>query len=112
MRANHDRVERLRACPARAVGARTSREQTEQLVNEVIAMHLERLADDGLPIPGPESVNIVHVELPDRPDGCCAFTGAKAVEDGSNRRVRCGCEWALADSNRRPQPCEGCALTN
>jgi len=23
-----------------------------------------------------------------------------------------GNEWALRDSNPRPQPCEGCALTN
>ncbi len=45
-----------------AAGA--SHEETEQLIGEAIAMHLEGLADDGLPIPAPESVDIGHVELP------------------------------------------------
>jgi predicted RNase H-like HicB family nuclease len=41
-----------------------SHEETEQLIGEAIAMHLEGLAEDGLPIPEPESVDIGHVELP------------------------------------------------
>lgn len=45
-----------------AAGA--SHEETEQLIGEAIAMHLEGLAGDGLPIPEPESVDIGHVELP------------------------------------------------
>ena len=45
-----------------AAGA--SHEETEQLIGEAIAMHLEGLADDGLPIPEPESVDIDHVERP------------------------------------------------
>ena len=42
--------------------ATASHEETEQLIGEAIAMHLEGLADDGLPIPEPESIDIGHVE--------------------------------------------------
>jgi predicted RNase H-like HicB family nuclease len=44
--------------------AGATHEETEQLITEAIAMHLEGLAEDGLPIPQPESVDIGHVELP------------------------------------------------
>jgi predicted RNase H-like HicB family nuclease len=44
--------------------AGATHDETEQLIAEAIAMHLEGLAEDGLPIPQPESVDIGHVELP------------------------------------------------
>jgi predicted RNase H-like HicB family nuclease len=50
--------------PARpGVGvAGTTREETEQLGAEAIALHLQGLVDDGLPIPEPDTVDIGQVE--------------------------------------------------
>jgi predicted RNase H-like HicB family nuclease len=42
------------------VGA--TREDTEQLAAEAIALHLQALADDGLPIPESDAIDIGHVE--------------------------------------------------
>jgi len=44
--------------------AGATREETEQLVSEAIAMHLEGLMEDGTPIPEPGSVDVGQVELP------------------------------------------------
>lgn len=44
-----------------AAGA--TREETEQLVGNAIALHLHGLAEDGLPIPDPLSVDVGQVEL-------------------------------------------------
>jgi predicted RNase H-like HicB family nuclease len=38
-------------------------EETEQLLREAIALHIEGLREDGLPIPEPSSV-VEYVELP------------------------------------------------
>ena len=43
--------------------AGTTREETERLVREAIALHLEGLAAEGLPIPEPGSVDVGQVEL-------------------------------------------------
>ena len=48
----------------RAGVAGATHEETEQLVTEAIVVHLEGLAEDGLPIPRPESVDTGQVELP------------------------------------------------
>jgi predicted RNase H-like HicB family nuclease len=50
------------ALPGVGVAASTH-EEAEQLVSEAIALHIEGLAADGLPIPEPESVDIGQVEL-------------------------------------------------
>jgi predicted RNase H-like HicB family nuclease len=39
-------------------------EDAERLVSEAIALHLEGLAADGLPIPEPGGVDVGQVELP------------------------------------------------
>jgi predicted RNase H-like HicB family nuclease len=36
--------------------------ETERLVSEAIALHLEGLAEDGLPIPEPNDVDVGRVE--------------------------------------------------
>ncbi len=43
--------------------AGATHEETEQLITEAIVMHLKGVAEDGLPIPHPESVDIGHVDL-------------------------------------------------
>jgi len=43
--------------------AGSTREETERLIGEAITMHLEGLAEDGLPIPEPGSVDVGTVEL-------------------------------------------------
>ncbi|MGH9045521.1 MAG: type II toxin-antitoxin system HicB family antitoxin [Acidimicrobiales bacterium] len=40
------------------VAAGGTREDTEQLIGEAIARHFHGLAEDGLPIPDPESVAV------------------------------------------------------
>lgn len=42
--------------------AGASREETERLVTEAIALHLEALAEDGLPIPLPDAADVGRVE--------------------------------------------------
>ena len=42
--------------------AGATRAETEQLAAEAIALHLEGLADDGVPIPDSDAVDIGHVE--------------------------------------------------
>src|ERR1019366_4291791 len=42
----------------------TTHEETERLVSGAIAMHLEGLVADGLPIPEPGGVDVGEVELP------------------------------------------------
>jgi len=42
--------------------AGATREETEQLAAEAIALHLQGLADDGLPVPEPDAIDIGHVE--------------------------------------------------
>jgi predicted RNase H-like HicB family nuclease len=39
-----------------------SRPETEQLISEAIAFHLEGLLEDGLPLPVPEAVDVGQVE--------------------------------------------------
>jgi len=43
--------------------AGSSHEETERLISEAIAMHLEGLAEDGLPTPEADSVDVGTVEL-------------------------------------------------
>jgi predicted RNase H-like HicB family nuclease len=43
--------------------AGSTREETERLVTEAIAMQIDGLAEDGLPVPEPGSVDIGTVEL-------------------------------------------------
>ncbi len=38
--------------------------EAEQLIGEAIALHLQGLTEDGLPIPDPGSVDIGQIELP------------------------------------------------
>jgi len=38
-------------------------EDTERLIGEAIALHLEGLAEDGLPIPEPDAVDVGQVEV-------------------------------------------------
>ena len=40
-----------------------SREEAEGLIRDAVAMHLEGLAEDGLPIPEPDSVEVGLIEL-------------------------------------------------
>ncbi|MGH9156571.1 MAG: type II toxin-antitoxin system HicB family antitoxin [Acidimicrobiales bacterium] len=42
--------------------AGVSREETVQLVKEAIALHLDALAEDGLPIPLPDVADVGQVE--------------------------------------------------
>jgi predicted RNase H-like HicB family nuclease len=44
-----------------AAGA--TREETERLISEAIAFHLQGLTEDGLPIPDPDTVEVGQVEL-------------------------------------------------
>jgi hypothetical protein len=44
--------------------AGATHEDAERLVSETIALHLEGLAADGLPIPEPGGVDVGQVELP------------------------------------------------
>ena len=41
-----------------------TRDEAERLIGEAVAMHLEALAEDGLPIPEPDSVDVGQLELP------------------------------------------------
>ena len=50
------------ALPGVGVVAATH-EETEHLITEAIGMHLEGLAEDGLPIPEPDSIDVGTVEL-------------------------------------------------
>jgi predicted RNase H-like HicB family nuclease len=50
------------ALPGVGVAA-ANREEAEELVSGAIALHLDGLAADGLPIPEPESIAIGQVEL-------------------------------------------------
>lgn len=43
--------------------AAATHEEAEQLISEAIALHLKGLAEDGLPIPDPHSVDVGQVEL-------------------------------------------------
>lgn len=45
------------------VAAGATRAEAEQLIGGAIALHLKGLAEDGLPIPDPASVNVGQVEL-------------------------------------------------
>lgn len=45
------------------VAAGDTREETEQLIGEAIALHVHGLAEDGLPIPDPDTVAVGQVEL-------------------------------------------------
>ncbi|MHB8681567.1 MAG: type II toxin-antitoxin system HicB family antitoxin [Acidimicrobiales bacterium] len=45
------------------VAAAATHEEAEQLISEAIALHIQALADDGLPIPDPHSVDVGQVEL-------------------------------------------------
>ena len=40
-----------------------TREETERLISEAIALHLQGLVEDGLPIPDPDTVEVGQVEL-------------------------------------------------
>jgi len=42
--------------------AGATRAETQQLVAEAIALHLQGLAEDGLPIPAPDTIDIGQVE--------------------------------------------------
>jgi predicted RNase H-like HicB family nuclease len=42
--------------------AGATREETERLAAEAIALHLQGLAEDGLPIPQPDVVDVGQVE--------------------------------------------------
>lgn len=42
--------------------AGASREETERLVAEAIALHLDGLAEDGLPIPEPDVADVGRVQ--------------------------------------------------
>lgn len=44
-----------------AAGA--THQQTEELITEAVALHLHGMAEDGLPIPDPETVDVGKVEL-------------------------------------------------
>ena len=55
-------VPALPALPGVAAAGDT-REETEQLIGEAIALHVHGLAEDGLPIPDPDSVAVGQVEL-------------------------------------------------
>ena len=44
-----------------AAGA--SRDEAERLIKEAIGLHLDGLAEDGLPIPDPDIVDVGQVEL-------------------------------------------------
>jgi len=47
------------------VGAAASmHEEAEQLISEAVALHVQGLVEDGLPIPDPHSIDIGQVELP------------------------------------------------
>jgi predicted RNase H-like HicB family nuclease len=39
-------------------------EEAEQLISEAVALHVQGLVEDGLPIPDPHSIDIGQVELP------------------------------------------------
>ncbi len=43
--------------------AAATHEEAEQLIREAIALHVQGLAEDGLPIPDPHSVDVGQVEL-------------------------------------------------
>ena len=45
------------------VAAGATRTEAEQLIGEAIALHLQGLIKDGLPIPDPDSVDVGQVEL-------------------------------------------------
>ncbi len=42
--------------------AGATRDETQQLISEAIALHLQGLAEDGLPIPAPDAVDVGQVE--------------------------------------------------
>lgn len=42
--------------------AGATREETERLAAEAIALHLQGLAEDGLPIPAPDDADVGQVE--------------------------------------------------
>ncbi|MGH9103086.1 MAG: type II toxin-antitoxin system HicB family antitoxin [Acidimicrobiales bacterium] len=44
--------------------AGATREETERLVGEAIALHLEGLAEDGLPVPEPDMADVGRVTPP------------------------------------------------
>ncbi len=44
--------------------AAATHEEAEQLIREAIVLHVQRLAEDGLPIPDPHSIDVGQVELP------------------------------------------------
>jgi predicted RNase H-like HicB family nuclease len=46
------------------VVASATHDEAERLVSEAIALHLEGLVADGLPIPEPGGVDVGQVELP------------------------------------------------
>ena len=46
---------------AGAAGA--TREETERLIEEAVALHLQGLAADGLPIPDPRVIDVGQVEF-------------------------------------------------
>lgn len=43
--------------------AGTSHDEAERLIKEAIGLHLNGLAEDGLPIPDPHAVDVGQVEL-------------------------------------------------
>jgi predicted RNase H-like HicB family nuclease len=43
--------------------AAATHEEAEQLIREAIALHVQGLAEDGVPIPDPHSVDVGQVEL-------------------------------------------------
>lgn len=45
------------------VAAGATRAEAEQLIGEAIALHLQGLIEDGLPMPDPDSVGVGQVEL-------------------------------------------------
>ena len=44
--------------------AGVTHEETQRLVNEAIALHLEGLVADGTPIPEPGTIEVGQIELP------------------------------------------------
>jgi predicted RNase H-like HicB family nuclease len=73
------------ALPGVGVAAST-REETEQLVAQAITIQLEGLAEDGLPLPNPDSVDIATWSCPARPDSCDLPTYRTIFDDGWKRR--------------------------
>ena len=54
---------RIRSDPTRSRRAGETRAEVEQLIRETIPFHLEGLAEDGLPIPDPASVEAEAVAV-------------------------------------------------